>query len=387
MASRSKKRRLESDSPKAITAYFPLLRQSCSTGAKTQTSELSENPIDDHDSNSELEFELVECENETGNFENEPVEFENVPVERENEPDELENEPLSLPTKPACKSFCCASSEIYQPTDIHVLEKTERIYCLKVYSHQCKLAAKLNVRNPKADPAFSTEGFCNWKKAVVRFREHQMSYAHQVAVAAHISRQKPINQQLEKQITKAQQKRRHSFLKQLSALCYLLRQGLAIRNDHGSGSNLTVLLRMVLDEDTWVQDKRYQSSEIINELINIMAHTVLRSILPNIFSQRWFALLADETRDVANREQLVLCIRWVSDSYEINEDVVGLIQLSDTTAATIHKSLKNSLISLGFQFENCRGQAFDGASNFQGHVSGEGKSSRMKTLLLFPCTV
>ena len=212
MAWRSKKRRLESDSPKAITAYFPLLRQSCSTGTKTQTFEVSLNPFDDDDSNSELEFERVECENETGNFENEPVEFENVPVERENEPvervseptegesepverqnepDELENEPLSLPTKPSCKSFCCANSEIYQPTDVHVLKKTERIYgssgniharrllpswyksylwlnfcctTLKVYCHQCKLAAKLNVRNPKADPAFSTEGFCNWKK-------------------------------------------------------------------------------------------------------------------------------------------------------------------------------------------------------------------------------
>ena len=69
-----------------------------------------------------------------------------------------------------------------------------------------------------------------------------MSYTHQVAVAAHVSRQKPINQQLEKQIPKTQPKRRHSFLKQLSALCYLLRQGLAIWNDHGSGSNLTVLL-------------------------------------------------------------------------------------------------------------------------------------------------
>ena len=122
-----------------------------------------------------------------------------------------------------------------------------------------------------------------------------------------------------------------------------------------------------------MQDKRYQSPEIINELIEIMGHTVLRSILHNMFSQHWFALLADETRDVSNREQLVLGIRWVSDSYEINEDMVGLIQLNDTTAATIHKCLKDSLVSLGFQFQNCRGQAYDGASNFQGHVSGVGK--------------
>ena len=77
--------------------------------------------------------------------------------------------------------------------------------------------------------------------------------------------------------------------------------------------------------------------------------------------------------DVSNREQLVLGIRRVSDSYEINEDMVGWIQLNDTTAATIHKCLKDSLVSLGFQFQNCRGQAYDSASNFQGHVSRVGK--------------
>ena len=121
-------------------------------------------------------------------------------------------------------------------------------------------------------------------------------------------------------------------------MCYLLRQGLAIQNDHGGGSNLKILLQMVLDEDNWVQENRYQSPEIVNKLIEIMGDSVLRSILSNMFSQHWFALLADEIRDISNREQLVLCIRWVSESYEINEDVIGLIQLSDTTAETIYKS-------------------------------------------------
>ena len=171
----------------------------------------------------------------------------------------------------------------------------------------------------------------------------------------------------------AQQNRRQSLLKQLSALRYLLRQGLAIRNDHAGGSNLTVLLQTVLGEGEWVQDSRYQSPEIVSELIEIMGHDVLRSILSDIRGQQWFALLADETRDVSNREQLVVCIRWVSDCYEISEDVVGMIQLSDTSAETIYKSLKTSLISLGLQIENCRGQGYDGASNFQGHISGVGK--------------
>ena len=115
------------------------------------------------------------------------------------------------------------------------------------------------MRIPKADPAFTTEGFCNWKKALDRFKKHEISHAHQAAVASHIARQTPINQQLEKQLTRMQQNRRFSLLKQISALRYLLRQGLAIRNDHAGCSNLKILLQMVLDEDNWVQENRYQS--------------------------------------------------------------------------------------------------------------------------------
>ena len=36
--------------------------------------------------------------------------------------------------------------------------------------------------------------------------------------------------------------------------------------------------------------------------------------------------------------------------YEINEDLVGLIQVKDTTAETIYKSLENSLVKMGKHF-------------------------------------
>ena len=66
-------------------------------------------------------------------------------------------------------------------------------------------------------------------------------------------------------------------------------------------------------------------------------------------------------------------MRWVSESYEVNEDAVGLVKLENTTAETIHKALKDALLQLGIQFENCRGQGYDGAKNFQGHLTGVGR--------------
>ena len=415
MASRKRLRRLDSESP--ITDFFATVGCSNKAGNRESQQARQQLPLPDQTTpggnesslssdNSELldTEEVFECETKAeperlaphGSHEHKSEACEH---ELDSHADSSEKTE-SFPKSSVCNLFCYTSSEIYQPTDVNVLKKTERIYgsgsnactshflpswyktypwlhfcctTLKVYCHYCMMATELNVRISKADPALSTNGFCNWKKAVLKFKEHECSLVHQHAVVIRVSHQRPINQQLQKQLTKVQQNRRCSLVKQISALRYVLRQGLAIRNDHAGGSNLTVLLQMVLDEDRWVQESRYQSPEIVNELIEIMANDVLRSMLASMFRQHWFALLADETRDISNRKQLVLFIIWVSDYYEISEDFVELIQLSNTTAETIHKSLKVSLMSLGFQFENCRRQGYDGASNFQGFISGFGK--------------
>ena len=240
-----------------------------------------------------------------------------------------------------CNQPCCTGSEISQPTDPIVLKGTERSYGLggnarkrvfltswykefswihlccsnfKVYCYYCKRAcgSQLKVVSTKADPAFTMIGFSNWKKALNKFKEHESSLAHRDAFAAFIaSKSTPVNELILKGLDKDQARRRRSLLNQLSALRFLLRQGLPVRNDHAGGSNLTVLLEKVLDEKRWVNENKYQSPEIINEMIEIMALKVLCSLLLDIKSRHWFSLMADETRDVSNREQLVLCLRWV----------------------------------------------------------------------------
>ena len=230
----------------------------------------------------------------------------------------------------------------------------------------------------RADPAFSTIGFSNWKKAVDSFREHECSLAHKDALKFSFStKSEPVSVQLQKEFNDIRSKRRSSFLKQLTCLQYLLRQGLALRNDHAGGSNLSVMMEQVLKEELWVKDKKYQSPEIINEIVEIMGHKVLRSLLSDILCQQWFSLMADETRDSSNREQLVICFRWVTETYEVSEDFIGLIQLENTTAETVYSSLKDCLLKLGVPFEYCRGQAYDGARTFQGHVSGVARDFKM----------
>ena len=39
---------------------------------------------------------------------------------------------------------------------------------------------------------------------------------------------------------------------------------------------------MVLAEQQWVSERKYQSPEVVNELVDIMAHKVLRSLLSDV---------------------------------------------------------------------------------------------------------
>ena len=61
-----------------------------------------------------------------------------------------------------------------------------------------------------------------------------------------------------------------------------------------------------------------------------------------------------------------LSIRWVDQNYDIHEDTLGLVQLPNTKAETIFASIKGVFIRCSLPISQCRGQAFDGASNMSG---------------------
>ena len=101
-----------------------------------------------------------------------------------------------------------------------------------------------------------------------------------------------------------------------------------------------------------------------------MGQSVLRKILGDIRTSLWYSIIADEATDVCHHEQMSLSIRWVDQDYNIHEDTLGLIQLPNTKAVTIFSSIKDVLIRCSLPISQCRGQAFDGASNMSGIKNG-----------------
>ena len=93
--------------------------------------------------------------------------------------------------------------------------------------------------------------------------------------------------------------------------------------------------------------------------------------------------MADETRDISNHEQLAICIRWVDRCYEVHEDLIGMVHVESTTSNSLTAAIKDVLICCVLPLHQCRGQAYDGAANMMGHLTGVAKQLLSEGLLLF----
>ena len=119
--------------------------------------------------------------------------------------------------------------------------------------------------------------------------------------------------------------------------------------------------------DRWLsQRQKWMSHDIQNEMLRIMAHSVQRSIASDIQPARWYSLIVDETTDISVKEQISLCLRYVTADFDIHEDFVGFYETEYTDSARIVQVIEDVLLRLSLQLHDCRGQCYDGASNMSG---------------------
>ena len=101
-----------------------------------------------------------------------------------------------------------------------------------------------------------------------------------------------------------------------------------------------------------------------------MAHSIICKISSSIHHNIHYTIMADEVTDFSNREQFVLRLRWVNESFEVSEDLIGLYSVDNISSNTLHLTVKDVLLHLNLNFTNCRGRCYDGASNMVGIRSG-----------------
>ncbi|CAF1174859.1 unnamed protein product [Rotaria sordida] len=117
----------------------------------------------------------------------------------------------------------------------------------------------------------------------------------------------------------------------------------------------------------------YLSWQTQNELINICARLIKNKLLNELITtQKFYAIIADETSDLSGTEQLSISIRFVSDENDIliKEIFLGFEALSDTTAVGIAKAIATFIQTSDLKIEKIRGQGYDGANVVAGKLGG-----------------
>ncbi|XP_046845605.1 zinc finger MYM-type protein 1-like [Xenia sp. Carnegie-2017] len=229
------------------------------------------------------------------------------------------------------------------------------------------------------EKAFLLGEFSDWKKCREKPKKHSQSKFHAEAtekVLLSDDSRRDIAAILFSELKKTQETRRRMLQKQLSSIRYLARQAQSLQGKTELESNLQQLLKLraedVPDLLEWIENGRYLSQDIINELINMMGNAVLRSIVADIRKEsQLFSLFADESRDISNKEQLKCVLRWISRTdLSVHEDFLGMYELEKTDAETITTSLKDILLRCSLTIDDCQWQTNDGAANMAGGRSG-----------------
>ena len=262
---------------------------------------------------------------------------------------------------------------------LHYVPENDSVLCY--YCMRC-VELKMPISG-HVDDFFTQTGFSNWQKALDKFRKHETSDCHinavyMVSKAATAS--SGIDEILSTSLAKEKASNRAALLVILSTIRFLARQGLPLRGNYIGGgevnSNFMQLLcflsNYIPNLSNWLnraQDK-FTSPPIQNEILQIMALTILRNVADDIRKNKYFSIMVDETTDISNKEQLVFCLRHVDENFEAHEDLIGMYSLDSTTSEYIEKVILDVLLRLSLPLSDCRGQCYDGASAMAGCRTG-----------------
>ncbi|XP_047309415.1 zinc finger MYM-type protein 1-like [Impatiens glandulifera] len=113
----------------------------------------------------------------------------------------------------------------------------------------------------------------------------------------------------------------------------------------------------------------YTSPTIQKEILHIFANKVRKKIREEIGDAK-FCILVDEAKDISNKEQMSIILRFVDCLGILRERFFDIVNVPNTTASTLNKSISDVLSRHNLNVTNMRGQGYDGASNMSSAWNG-----------------
>ncbi|KAL4126405.1 hypothetical protein QTP88_010627 [Uroleucon formosanum] len=132
----------------------------------------------------------------------------------------------------------------------------------------------------------------------------------------------------------------------------------------------------------------YLSKTICDEFINLMYQNITEQIIREIKLNKYFSISVDSTSDVSHTDQLTFIIRYVLESGEPVERFLKFIQLPGHKSSIMETIILDTLLSLGLDINDCRGQSYDNAANMSGAYTGLQARIKQHNPLAFyvPCS-
>ncbi|KAL4126023.1 hypothetical protein QTP88_010255 [Uroleucon formosanum] len=254
-----------------------------------------------------------------------------------------------------------------------------------------------------------SRGFINWRNCYKNVGDHEKSSSHVKSIQTWYFRisnngQSRIDNIVQKQITDSLSYWKNVLHRIVETLKFLTSRGLAIRGSNetlGSVHNGNYLgcLELIAKFDPFISqhlikygnkgrgNASYISSTICTEFIMVMGEAVIKEIVNQIQSRKYFSIIVDSTPDITKIDQLTIAIRYVmSDGFPI-ERFIGFLPSVGHKGEDMEKAIIIKFSELNINIENCRGQAYDNASNMSGIYNG--LQSRIKryapTAEFIPC--
>uniref|UniRef100_A0A8I6X9A7 TTF-type domain-containing protein n=1 Tax=Hordeum vulgare subsp. vulgare TaxID=112509 RepID=A0A8I6X9A7_HORVV len=259
--------------------------------------------------------------------------------------------------------------------------KLDAMFCFVCYLFKDK--TKL-----KGGDAFVKGGFKNWNMMKNRCEKHcgSLTSAHCEAQEKFDLFIKP-DASIRESLASTSKQAKAQYISRLGysiyCLRFLLKQGLAFRGHDESEESLNRgnflellnhLAEKFEDVDKVVLENapkncKMTSHDIQLELINCCAKETTSLIMKDL-GEEYFAILADESSDVYQREELALCLHYVDKIGWPVERFLGIVHVEDTTSLTLKKAIEKLLMDNSLSFSMVRGHGYDAASNMKGKANG-----------------
>ena len=243
---------------------------------------------------------------------------------------------------------------------------------------------------------FVCDKFNYWTAKSSKFSKHISTKYHQFAVtqaealkSSHLRPESSIDNQI-KGIRVEQIAKNRSILKHIADAIHVCgTQNIALRGhrddstadpNSNKGTFLAILQYGIRSGDTVLanhfreagKNATYTIKTIQNNLIQIIGDCIRDKILDEIKQAKFYSILCDEVTDKSGKEQVSIVLRFVDSNNIIREEFLDFITTARINSEMLAFRIKETLTKYCLDFQDCRGQGYDGASNMSARRGVQG---------------